>query len=194
MARNATVYRCSSCRATSGRWYGRCPKCGEFSTVVEQVPPVATPGLRSTAKASAPGRPARSVCEVLKGEPATRMSTGIGEFDRVLGGGLVAGQVCLCSGPPGSGKSTLLLAVADSVARRTGRPVLYVSGEESVEQIALRAARIGAKSPQLLIADDTDLAAVLGHVEAAGTSDNPVALVIVDSVQTIASSDVEGRA
>src|SRR3954447_26103023 len=190
MARNATVYRCSSCRATSGRWYGRCPKCGEFSTVVEQVPPVATPGLRSTAKASAPGRPARSVCEVLKGEPATRMSTGIGEFDRVLGGGLVAGQVCLCSGPPGSGKSTLLLAVAESVARRTGRPVLYVSGEESVEQIAVRAQRIGAGCPQLLLADETDLGRVIGHVEAA----DDVALVIIDSVQTVASADVEGRA
>src|SRR4051812_48907885 len=191
MARNATVYRCSSCRATSGRWYGRCPKCGEFSTVVEQVPPVATPGLRSTAKASAPGRPARSVCEVLKGEPATRMSTGIGEFDRVLGGGLVAGQVCLCSGPPGSGKSTLLLAVADSVARHAQRPVLYVSGEESVDQIAVRARRIGAGSPHLLLAHDTDLATVIGHVEAAGPE---IALVVVDSVQTIASSDVEGRA
>jgi len=190
MARNATVYRCSSCRATSGRWYGRCPKCGEFSTVVEQVPPVATPGLRSTAKASAPGRPARSVCEVLKGEPATRMSTGIGEFDRVLGGGLVAGQVCLCSGPPGSGKSTLLLAVADSVARRTGRPVLYVSGEESVEQIGVRAHRIGAQSPQLLLADDTELGAVIAHIQ----SQTPtVAMVIIDSVQTVASSEVDGR-
>jgi DNA repair protein RadA/Sms len=119
------------------------------------------------------------------------MSTGIGEFDRVLGGGLVAGQVCLCSGPPGSGKSTLLLAVADSVARRTGRPVLYVSGEESVEQLGVRAGRIGALSPDLLIADDTDLSAVLGHIAAHGPD---VALVIIDSVQTVASPDVDGRA
>ena len=118
------------------------------------------------------------------------MPTGIGEFDRVLGGGLVAGQVCLCSGPPGSGKSTLLLAVADSVARRVERPVLYVSGEESIEQIAVRATRIGADSGYLLLADDTDLAGVLGHIDA--TDD--VALVIIDSVQTIASSDIEGRA
>src|SRR4051794_35361404 len=190
MARTTTQFRCSSCGATSGRWYGRCPKCGEFSTVEEQAAAPATPGLRSNARASAPSRPARPVSEVVTGGPVQRLATGIGEFDRVLGGGLVAGQVCLCSGPPGSGKSTLLLAVADAVARRTGRSVLYVSGEESVEQIAVRAQRIGAESRQLLLADDTDLGTVLGHVDSA----RDVALVIIDSVQTIASADVEGRA
>jgi DNA repair protein RadA/Sms len=190
MARTAAVFRCSGCGATSGRWYGRCPKCGEFSTVTEQTP-TATPGLRSTAKASAPSRAARPVSEVSTGQPVRRMATGIGEFDRVLGGGLVAGQVCLCSGPPGSGKSTLLLAVADSVARRTGRPVLYVSGEESVEQIAVRAQRIGADCPSLLLADDTELGTVIGHIEQHGPQ---IALVVIDSVQTIASTEVEGRA
>lgn len=190
MARTSSSYRCSACGATSAQWYGRCPKCGEFSTLAEQGPPTATPGLRSTAKAAAPARPARKVTEVVTGAPARRLSTGIGEFDRVLGGGLVAGQVCLCSGPPGSGKSTLLLAVADSVAERTGRPVLYVSGEESVEQIGVRAHRIGAASPNLLLADDTELSVVIGHVQ----SQTPAAaLVIVDSVQTIASSEVDGR-
>jgi DNA repair protein RadA/Sms len=191
MARTSSTFRCSACGATSARWYGRCPKCGEFSTVEEQAAPAATPGLRSTAKASAPVRPARKVTEVVTGEPARRMSTGIGEFDRVLGGGLVAGQVCLCSGPPGSGKSTLLLAVADSVAGRTGRPVLYVSGEESVEQIGVRAHRIGAENPNLLIADDTELGAVIGHIQAQTPA---LALVIIDSVQTIASTSVDGRA
>jgi DNA repair protein RadA/Sms len=189
VARSSTQYRCSACAATSARWYGRCPKCGEFSTLVEQAAAAATPGLRSTARAAAPVRPARPVSEVATGGPVRRMPTGIGEFDRVLGGGLVAGQVCLCSGPPGSGKSTLLLAVADSVARRNGAPVLYVSGEESVEQIAVRAQRIGADSPQLLLADDTELGSVIGHIEGhPGT-----ALVIIDSVQTVASADVEGR-
>jgi DNA repair protein RadA/Sms len=191
VAKVSPVYRCSACGATSGRWYGRCPKCAEFSTVVEEAPAPATPGLRSNAKASAPTRPARRVSDVVTGGPVQRMRTGIGEFDRVLGGGLVAGQVCLCSGPPGSGKSTLLLAVADSVARLSERPVLYVSGEESVEQIALRAQRIGAASPHLLLADDTDLGTVIGHIHAHGPD---VALVVIDSVQTIASSDVEGRA
>src|SRR4051794_20384034 len=193
MARTTTQFRCSSCGATSGRWYGRCPKCGEFSTVEEQAAAPATPGLRSNARASAPSRPARPVSEVVTGGPVQRLATGIGEFDRVLGGGLVAGQVCLCSGPPGSGKSTLLLAVADAVARRTERPVLYVSGEESVDQIAVRARRIGAGSPGLLLADDTDLGTVIGHIDAAA-GQGDVALVVIDSVQTIASSDVEGRA
>jgi DNA repair protein RadA/Sms len=188
--RTATQFRCSSCAATSGRWFGRCPKCGEFSTLVEQAAATATPGLRSSARAAAPSRPARPVSEVVTGGPVRRLRTGIGEFDRVLGGGLVAGQVCLCSGPPGSGKSTLLLAVADAVARRTDRPVLYVSGEESVEQIAVRAQRIGADSPHLLLADDTSLGTVIGHIE----EQPEVALVIIDSVQTIASAEVEGRA
>lgn len=147
-------------------------------------------GLRASAAGIVPARPARPVAEIDAGGPVRRTATGIGEFDRVIGGGLVPGQVCLCSGPPGSGKSTLLLAVADSVAATTSRPVLYVSGEESVEQIAVRARRIGAVSPNLLIADDTDLGAVLGHLEA-----HPeVAMVVVDSVQTVASADVDGRA
>jgi DNA repair protein RadA/Sms len=191
VAKSSSVFRCAGCAASSPRWFGRCPKCGEFSTAVEEAPAPATPGLRSSAKASAPARPARRVSDVVTGAPAVRLGTGIGEFDRVLGGGLVAGQVCLCSGPPGSGKSTLLLAVANSVAVRSERTVLYVSGEESVEQIAVRAQRIGATSPQLLLADDTDLGTVIGHVEAHGPD---IALVIIDSVQAIASSDVDGRA
>lgn len=193
MARVSAVFRCQACGATSGRWYGRCPKCNEFSTVVEERPAPATTGLRANARASPPARAARPVSEVVTGDPVRRMSTGIGEFDRVLGGGLVAGQVCLCSGPPGSGKSTLLLAVAESVARRTERRVVYVSGEESVEQIAVRAQRIGAASPNLLLADDTDLAVVIGHIEAATDSGTAPALIVIDSVQTIASSAVDGR-
>ncbi|GAB2470783.1 DNA repair protein RadA [Jatrophihabitans fulvus] len=190
MAKPATTFRCSACDATSSKWYGRCPRCGEFSTVSEAAPVASTSGLRAAATASAPARPARPVSEVTAGEPARRTGTGIGEFDRVIGGGLVPGQVCLCSGPPGSGKSTLLLAVADSVAQTQRRPVLYVSGEESVEQIAVRARRIGAVSPNLLLADDTDLGAVLGHIEAHPDA----ALVVVDSVQTVSSADVDGRA
>ncbi|WP_375497384.1 DNA repair protein RadA [uncultured Jatrophihabitans sp.] len=192
MPRPSTAYRCSSCGATAGKWYGRCPKCGEFSTLAEYTAPsTREPGLRSSTKGSTPNRPARRVSEVVTGGPAVRLSTGIGEFDRVLGGGMVPGQVCLCSGPPGSGKSTLLLAVADRVARAEDRPVLYVSGEESVEQIALRAQRIGATSANLLLADDVDLGSVIGHLdEHAGA----LALVVIDSVQTIASADVDGRA
>lgn len=190
MAKATTVFRCSACGATAGKWYGRCPKCGEFSTMAEQAVAPRQSGLKASAQAAAPTRAARPVAQIDAGGPEQRLATGIGEFDRVIGGGLVAGQVCLCSGPPGSGKSTLLLAVAHSVAQRTGRPVLYVSGEESAEQIALRARRIGALAPGLLLADDTDLGAVLGHLEAHPDA----ALAVIDSVQTIASADVDGRA
>jgi DNA repair protein RadA/Sms len=123
-------------------------------------------------------------------ERVRRRRTGLGEFDRALGGGLVAGQVVLLAGEPGVGKSTLLLAVAHEVADGEAAPVvLYVSGEESVEQIGVRARRIGATAPGLLLADETDLQVLLGHVE-----EHDPALLVVDSVQTVASGDVEGRA
>lgn len=114
--------------------------------------------------------------------------TGVGEFDRILGGGLVAGQVVLVAGEPGVGKSTLLLDVARSFSE-SGRRTLYVSGEESAEQIALRAARIGALHERLLVAEETELEQVLAHVEAEKPD-----LLVVDSVQTIATTALDGRA
>jgi len=123
--------------------------------------------------------------------PLERLGTGLGEFDRVLGGGFVPGQVLLLFGEPGAGKSTLLLTAAHNVAVATGRTVLYLSGEESTQQLAVRARRIGATSSTLLLADSNDLAEVTGHIEAQGEG---LALAIVDSVQSIASAEVEGRA
>jgi DNA repair protein RadA/Sms len=111
------------------------------------------------------------------------------EFDRVLGGGLIRGQVILVAGEPGVGKSTLLLSVADAFAQHSPDRVLYVSGEESAEQIGVRAHRTGARASNLLVASETDLGTVLGHVD-----EIEPALLIVDSVQTLASSDVDGRA
>ncbi len=186
-----TSYACNACGATTVKWVGRCPKCGAFDTMQEVAAPVAAPGLRASSQAKAPARPARPVAHVVLDGPVRRLATGVGEFDRVIGGGLVAGQVCLLSGAPGSGKSTLALAVADSVAKATGQRVLYVSGEESVQQIAIRAQRIGADSEHLLLADDIDLGLILGHIDANGPD---VALVVIDSVQTVASADVDGRA
>lgn len=183
-------YVCRACGAAALRWVGRCPKCQEFGTV-EEAPALAESGagLRSRTTAVAPRRPARAVSEV-SAEHVRRRRTGLGEFDRVLGGGLVAGQVVLLAGEPGVGKSTLLLCVADRFARGgAGRTCLYVSGEESAEQIAVRARRIGADAPGLLIADETDLQVLLGHVE-----EHEPALLVVDSVQTVASADVDGRA
>ena len=149
----------------------------------------ALPGLKTAGTGTAPGRAARSLAEVAA-DATPRELTGMGEFDRVLGGGLVAGQVVLLAGEPGVGKSTLLAAVAHAMASRNETAtVLYVSGEESVEQISVRARRIGAVAPGILLADETDLASLLGHVEA----HDPI-LLIVDSVQAMASASVEGRA
>lgn len=112
----------------------------------------------------------------------------MGEFDRALGGGLVPGQVVLLAGEPGVGKSTLLLAVAHSMATRHASPVLYITGEESAEQIGVRARRIGALSDQLLVADETNVSVALAHVD-----EHRPAMVVVDSVQTMASVDSDGR-
>jgi len=189
VARRAAAFACTACEAESLRWVGRCPRCDAFGTVVEVAPVRALPGLKSSSAGSAPARPARRVSEVLA-ERTPRQLTGLVEFDRVLGGGLVAGQVVLLAGEPGVGKSTLLAAVGHAVASRNPSScVLYVSGEESVEQIGVRARRIGATAPGLLLADETDLAALIGHVEA----HDPM-LLVVDSVQAMASSAVEGRA
>src|SRR5690606_15575436 len=117
---------------------------------------------------------------------ARAVPTGVAEFDRVLGGGLVPGAVVLLAGEPGVGKSTLLLDVA-GIAAGTGRRVLYVSGEESAGQVRLRAERIGALQAGLLLASETDLGTVLGHIEAERPD-----LLVLDSVQTIASAEVDG--
>lgn len=183
--KTAAGFACSACGAPSLRWAGRCTRCGEFGTVHELAPVAASGSAMAT-----PSRPAQPVREVTA-EQVQRTATGVAEFDRVIGGGLVPGQVLLVSGEPGAGKSTLLLAVADSLARRTGKVTLYVSGEESVEQIAIRAQRIGATCDTLLLAAETDVAALLGHLDAYRER---VALVVVDSVQTLSVSTVEGRA
>lgn len=184
-------YKCAECGWTTAKWVGRCGECQAWGTVEEVAGAAKVVGLKSSSTGTAPVRPARRISEISRARVTDRLSTGLAEFDRVLGGGLVAGQVLLLSGEPGAGKSTLLLTTANSVASSTGRPVLYVSGEESVEQIATRAHRIGATSEQLFLADTNDLAEAIGHLDALGPD---VALVIVDSVQTMASGDVEGRA
>ncbi len=191
MAKSTTTFRCAACDAVSVKWTGRCVKCGEFGTISEQAPTGPAPGQRASATGRTPAKAALPVSQIMSNGPVVRVTSGIGEFDRVLGGGLVPGQVVLCSGPPGSGKSTLVLAVADSLAARTRTTVLYISGEESVAQIAVRAKRIGADSEYLLLADDTDLSTVIGHIEAQA---DELGLVIIDSVQTLSSAEVDGRA
>ncbi len=185
-----SVYKCSECGWSGAKWVGRCPECQAWSSVAEVGVSAPRAGLRTTTTGVTPIAAARPVREIPLGE-VERTSTGLSELDRVLGGGLVAGQCVLLAGEPGVGKSTLLLAAAHEFAQggRKPRTVLYVSGEESSEQIGIRARRIGATADTLLVADETDLAVLLGHVEQTDPD-----LLIVDSVQTIASSELDGRA
>ena len=141
MARAKSLWYCTQCGAQAPRWVGRCNECGEFGTLVEEVigSQPSTPGGVKV------GKPAHTVLLADASlEQHARLQTEIGEFDRVLGGGLVAGSLTLLSGEPGIGKSTLLLQTAGSLAQHSHR-VLYACGEESVEQVALRAHRLGLK-------------------------------------------------
>ncbi|MDO4244382.1 MAG: DNA repair protein RadA [Actinomyces sp.] len=194
-ARARTSFLCSECGWTSPKWLGQCRECRAWGTLEEFVEPGgASSGASASARLQAlrPIEPARPIGEV-SAEEARARPTGVGELDRVLGGGVVPGAVILLAGEPGVGKSTLLLDVAAkaaAVARERGHgPVLYVTGEESASQVRLRAERIDAIDPALLLASENELSALLGHVDATGPS-----LLIVDSVQTIASAQVEGSA
>ncbi|RJK96059.1 DNA repair protein RadA [Vallicoccus soli] len=175
-------YRCGECGWTTQKWVGRCGECQAWGTVEE----VGAVRVRTTAPATV-STPARPIPEI-DVEAARARPTGVGELDRVLGGGLVPGAVVLIAGEPGVGKSTLLLDVAARTAAR-GEDVLYVTGEESASQVRLRAGRIGALEQRLLLAAETDLGAVLGHVAQVRPS-----LLVADSVQTLASAEVDGAA
>ncbi len=173
-------YRCTECGWQTAKWLGRCPECQAWGTVEEY----GAPAVRTTA----PGRVTSSALPIgqVDGRQATARTTGVPELDRVLGGGLVPGAVVLLAGEPGVGKSTLLLDVAAKSASAEHR-TLYVTGEESASQVRLRADRIGALHDELYLAAETDLSAVLGHLDEVKPS-----LLILDSVQTVASPEIEG--
>lgn len=179
-SRERPSYRCSECGYAASKWLGRCPECHAWGSIEEQGLP--------KARTVAPGpvsEPARPIAQIDVAAAKARTS-GVGELDRVLGGGLVPGAVILLAGEPGVGKSTLLLAVAAAVAE-AGATTLVVTGEESAAQVRLRAGRIGALHERLYLAAETELSAVLGHVEKV----NPD-LLIVDSVQTISTTAADG--
>jgi len=178
-AAKAPLYRCVECGWSSPKWAGRCGECQAWGSVEEVG---AAQGTTQARKSSTPAT-AITAIDVTQAQSS---STGISEFDRALGGGFVPGAVLLLAGEPGVGKSTLLLTVAAKWAN-LGNTVLYVTGEESAAQVRLRAERIDALSDTLLLAAETDLGAALGHVEETNPS-----LLIVDSVQTIQSSDIDG--
>src|SRR6478736_73148 len=174
------AFRCSECGWETGKWVGRCGECQAWGSVAETA--VATVGRTAAAPVTAKAVP---IGEVSVEQSAYR-SSGVPELDRVLGGGLVPGAVILLAGEPGVGKSTLLLEVAAQTARYQRR-ALYVSGEESASQVRLRADRTEAVQPELYIAAETDLGAVLTHIE-----ETKPELLVVDSVQTIGAAGVDG--
>ncbi len=177
--RDRPSYRCAECGWTATKWVGRCGECQSWGTLLD----LSAPAVRTT-RAGPVSSAARPISEV-DVEAARAVPTGVDELDRVLGGGLVPGAVVLLAGEPGVGKSTLLLDVAARFAERAR--ALYVTGEESAAQVRLRADRIGALRDDLYLAAEVDLAAVLGHLDAVKPD-----LLVVDSVQTIASGEVDG--
>jgi DNA repair protein RadA/Sms len=177
MAKLRTVHRCSECGTEVPKWTGRCPGCGEWNTLVEEVQQPALPSVLVTK-----GEAARPLTDVDAGEGAA-VPTGVDELDRVLGGGLVEGSVTLLGGEPGVGKSTLLLMLAAAAAARG--PVLYVSAEERAQQIRARAERLDAVHPHVWLLAETSLPAVL-----AACDEVQPRLVLVDSIQTVHDPDL----
>lgn len=175
MAKSSTVYVCQSCGATHSKWAGKCDACGQWNTLVEETS-VATP------KGMKPGKSKGLELAALNDYAAAppRLATGIAELDRVLGGGLVGDSAILLGGDPGIGKSTLLLQACAAIAQG-GRQVLYVSGEESLNQIQLRAQRLGLAKAPLSLSAATSVRDILATIDLAQSPD----VVVIDSIQTM---------
>ncbi len=181
-----TVYICAECGAQSSKWLGKCPHCGKWNTLVEEVidtaPEEAKPARRASMAVSA-GENKATRFEDMSLPAYIRTDTGLSELDRVLGGGLVTGSVVLLSGEPGIGKSTLLMQISDALGQN--RKVLYVSGEESGGQLKLRARRLGVSGEHLYILTETGLENILAEADAVKPD-----VLILDSIQTIYSDKI----
>ena len=184
MAKEKTVYCCTACGYETARWMGKCPDCGAWNTLEEQAPK-AQQEVPARAIKQRPGTGAQALrLDEIPEESAERTSTGIGEFDRVLGGGVVEGSLTLVGGDPGVGKSTLLLQASEHLTKG-GRRVLYVSGEESARQIKMRARRLGVQSPDLLILSENAMDAAERRWEELSPD-----FMIIDSIQTMYRPDM----
>ena len=179
-----SVYICSECGYESPKWFGCCPGCGEWNTMNEEIKAPAAPASKS-------GASARSIktyaLSEITADEEIRYQTGLTELDRVLGGGIVKGSLVLLSGDPGIGKSTILLQICQYIGKDLD--ILYVSGEESVYQIKLRADRLGVTSPTLTLMSQTDVQAICEYINI-----NKPGLVIIDSIQTMVISDLSSSA
>ncbi len=187
MAKIKTRYVCQNCGRITPRYLGKCPQCGEFGSMVEQVIEAEAPARARPGRTGVPGSVPQRLNEVAT-DGFERLPLPLAEFSRVLGGGIVPGSLVLVGGDPGIGKSTLLLEVAALTANEHGS-TLYISGEESVRQIKMRADRLNLEAPDLFLVTETNLQRMLQHIEETA----PV-LVIVDSIQTTYTDDLNSSA
>lgn len=184
-----SVFVCTDCGEVSPRWMGRCPSCGAWNTMVEDVvaaEPKVSKAAKSSLSARVPGVTslvAQNLDEISTTEEKSRIITGIGELDRVLGGGIVLGSVVLLGGEPGAGKSTLLLQLCGAIS--ASHNVLYITGEESTRQIKLRANRLQVHQQNVLLAAETDIDEICGLIEQTKPD-----LAVIDSIQTMHCNDV----
>ncbi len=171
--KSKTVFLCTNCGNETAKWAGRCPSCGQWNTLEEYTPSTSSKNISRAMPAAQPKR-----LREVKTDEALRFSTGMGELDRVLGGGAVRGSLVLVSGAPGIGKSTLLLQICEQICKQ--QRILYVSGEESENQLKLRAERLGVESEELFLLCETNLEDILASADRLKPD-----LLIVDSVQTL---------
>jgi DNA repair protein RadA/Sms len=181
------AFFCTACEGQTAKWVGQCPSCGEWNSLVRRDGARDVGGHRPSQAAPTATGAVPQPLSAPSAEASVRLTTGLSELDRALGGGLVPGSVTLLGGDPGIGKSTLLLQAAAAVS--ANRPVLYASGEESVAQISLRAQRLQLQAPTLNLVAESDLAAILDHASA-----QRAGLLVVDSIQTLSSGDIGASA
>lgn len=184
MAKVKSIFVCSECGYESPKWFGKCPGCGEWNTMNEELP---TAPVRGASKGSISSvNQIMSLCDIT-GDVEKRISTGVKEFDRVLGGGIVLGSLVLLSGDPGIGKSTILLQVCEHLGKNN--KILYVSGEESAAQIKMRATRLNVTSNNLYILPQTDVGVIVETIK----KEKPD-IVIIDSIQTMVYEEISSSA
>ncbi len=184
MAKSKTVFVCQNCGAESAKWIGRCPSCKEWNTYHEEIVTPASPRDSSFIRGKQDKKPV--LLDNIEADEKNRRKTGLSELDRILGGGMVSGSLILLGGEPGVGKSTLALQLALALKQTT---ILYVSGEESEEQISLRAKRLKNSNPLCYILSETELENILAHSE-----NLKPGLIIIDSIQTISTGLLESPA
>lgn len=192
MAKAKTVYICQNCGNQVARWMGQCNECDEWNTFAESV---VAPSSKSSSFGGSSARPSGKTAylSTISSKKIERISSGISEFDRVLGGGFVPGQVILLAGSPGIGKSTLLTQLSKSIKDHQKKNVAYVAGEESPQQIKLRAERLKYEPDNLLMVSEINLETVIATLEQNAQKEN-IGLIIIDSVQTLTSDNLTGIA